>query len=338
MTNERSLPPDAKATSSPFRPRIPDQRNWPASHVNKILKGDALALLKTLPSACVGLAVTSPPYWDVIDYGEPGQIGPGTYEGYLEELLAVWKETQRVLIPNGKLAIVSPIMPIPKEVIGDQHTRHLKNIGADIESTILAECPELLRFSFFVWQKQTSKQMFGSYPFPPNIYENNTIEFINVYVKEGAPPSVPAEAKEASRITQDEWRNLSMQVWPMYPADVKRAGGHPAPFPVSLPQRLIMMYTFRDVPEAGFPGDVVLDMFCGSGSTCLAAKAAGRPFIGFDLSEDYCEIARRRLWSERVDPYEIMLEVQRVRSAAPSRSLQERLFDLDDAEEPSPDA
>ena len=213
----------------------------------------------------------------------------------------IWRESARVLAPNGKIAIVTPIMPIPKSVIGNQHTRHLKNIGSDIEHSILTQVPELARYSLFVWQKQTSVKMFGSYPYPPNLYEDNTIEFINVYVKDGAPPSVPEGAKEPSKLSQQEWRNLTMQVWPIYPADVKRAA-HPAPFPLSLPLRLIMMYTFAEAPDLDFGGDLVLDMFNGSGTTCLAAKALGRKFIGIDLSEDFCATAKKRLRYESVDP------------------------------------
>jgi len=77
-----------------------------------------------------------------------------------------------------------------------------------------------------------------------------------------------------------------MQVWPMYPEDVSRTGGHPAPFPVLLPRRLVLMYTFAAVPEEGFAGDVVLDMFCGTGATCVAAKATGRRYIGIEIVED----------------------------------------------------
>ena len=93
--------------------------------------------------------------------------------------------------------------------------------------------------------------MFGSYPFPPNIYEDNTIEFINVYVKDGPPPQIPKVAKEPSRLTQQEWLNLSMQIWPMYPEDVKRTGGHPAPFPTVLPQRLILSTPSPPIPGLG---------------------------------------------------------------------------------------
>ncbi|MBD3266961.1 site-specific DNA-methyltransferase [bacterium] len=170
----------------------------------------------------------------------------------------------------------------------------------------------LFRYSLFVWQKQTTVKIFGSYPYPPNIYEDNTIEFINVFVKEGKTIHMPWEIKEHSKLTQDEWRNLSMQTWPMYPADVKRAGGHPCPFPLELPLRLIRMYTFKQVAKLDFCGDIVLDMFNGTGATCLAAQALGRHFIGVDLNAEYCAIAQNRLQTEAVDPRAIFLEPIRV--------------------------
>ncbi len=302
--------------------RIPEGSEWPTAHLDKVVAGDALETLRQLPSSSVALAVTSPPYWDVVNYGiDHGEIGQTDYETYLEQLLEVWKETQRVLIPNGKLAIVTPIMPIPKRVIGNQHTRHLKNISADIERTILSHVPTLNRLSLFVWQKQTTVKMFGSYPYPPNIYEDNTIEFINVFVKDGEPPKLDQKSKEMSKLTQPEWLNLTMQVWPIYPEDVTRAGGHPAPFPVALPLRLIKMYTFARSDETGFEGDIVLDMFNGTGASCLAAKASGRHFIGIDLNSGYSLTARNRLALEGVDPNAFILEKARVRKARNSRQL-----------------
>ena len=306
--------------------RIPDQSHWPGGLVDRVVCADARDTLRELPDECVALAVTSPPYWNVVDYGVDGQIGQTDYEEYLDDLIAVWREAQRVLIPNGKLAIVTPVMPIPKSQIGDQHTRHLKNIAFDIEASILRELPGLHRFSLFVWKKQTTTKMFGSYPYPPNIYEDNTIEFINVYVKDGAPPPVPKDAKGPSKLTQAEWRNLSMQIWPMYPEDVKRTGGHPAPFPTVLPQRLALMYSFAAAPEAGFGGDLVLDMFNGTGATTVAAKATGRRWLGIDLNPEFCDYARRRLdphagSANVVNPRAIMLEDVRVLSARDSRQL-----------------
>ncbi|MGI6455936.1 MAG: DNA-methyltransferase [bacterium] len=295
--------------------RIPDPENFPRQWVNRIHNLPALEGLRLLPDACVALAVTSPPYWDVIDYGVAGQTGHSSYDDYLSDLLEVWKETARVLIPNGKLAIVTPIMPIPKKIISEQHTRHLKNISSDIEHTILQHIPELQRYSLFVWQKQTTEKMFGSYPYPPNLYEDNTIEFINVFVKEGVPCPVPKAVKEASRLTQEEWRNLTMQLWSIYPADVKRSGGHPCPFPVELPLRLIRMYTFQRDEANNFIGDIVLDMFNGTGATCLAAKAAGRNYIGFDLNPEYCKASEERLKIEDVNPKQIFLQPVKVKRA-----------------------
>ncbi len=301
--------------------RIPNPENWPNKWVNKILQDDALHALRQLPDECIALVVTSPPYWNTINYGFDGQIGQTSYDQYLQDLLAVWEQTYRVLIPNGKIAIVTPIMPIPKSIVNDQHTRHIKNISNDIEQTILQNIKGLKRYSLFIWQKQTSVKMFGSYPYPPNIYEDNTIEFINVFVKDGIPPSIPLEAKKPSEITKEEWRNLTMQVWPIYPEDVKRAGGHPCPFPVTLPQRFIMMYTFKEAPGAGFKGDIVLDMFNGTGATCIAAKSTGRNWIGIDLNPEYCDAARYRVARETKNPHKILLEPVRVKKPRDSKQL-----------------
>ena len=261
---------------------------------DQIITGDAFAVLRGMPDECCHLAITSPPYWNVVDYGVEGQIGQSSYKKYLDDLLAVWRETARVLVPNGKLCINAPIMPVPKSVNGKQHTRELKDIAGDIRNSIVAAGLMNL-FSVYIWQKQTTTKMFGSYPFPPNIYEDNTVEFIHVYVKPGKPRVLDKAIKEKSKLSQDEWVDLTQQVWWIYPEDVKRAGGHPAPFPVELPARLIAMYSFAAVPEQDFAGDVVLDTFSGSGTSCVAAKRMGRRYVGIDACEEYNEFARNRL-------------------------------------------
>ena len=296
------------------RYRIPDGSHWPHDMVDTVVQGDALKTLTKIPSNSIALIVTSPPYWNTVDYGMDGQIGQSGYDEYIQDMVEIWHESSRILIPNGKLAIIAPIMPVPKKQIGDQHTRHLKNIAFDIEASILQAIPSLYRYSLFVWRKQTTTKMFGSYPYPPNILEDNTVEFINVYVKEGKPLSVSNEVKDANRLTQKEWINLSMQVWPMIPEDGKRIKGHPAPFPVALPQRLIRMYTFKQ--SNGFEGDIVLDVFNGSGTTTLAAKAMGRRYIGIELNPYYCGLAETRLAQYLgVDPNEIMLHPDKVLAA-----------------------
>jgi DNA modification methylase len=258
--------------------------------VDRLFTGHAAAVLSRFPDGCIDLVVTSPPYWTAVGYDERENPWP-SYEAYLVDMQTVWAECARVLRANGKLCINAPVMPIPKAVVV-QHTRHLKNIAADIEHGILA-ATDLVRYSLFVWQKQTSKMMFGSYPYPGNIIENNTIEFIHVYVKSGRPPRFGPEVKAANALTRAEWLDLAQQVWFIYPQDVPRGGKHPAPFPEKLPARLIRLYTYG--AAAHFPGEVVLDPFAGTGTTCAVAKSMGRRYVGIDINPDYVRIAQERV-------------------------------------------
>ncbi len=262
----------------------------PALAADRLFVGDAADVLSRFPDGCIDLIVTSPPYWTAVEYD--GQTAPwASYDGYLEDTMRVWRACARVLRPNGKLCVNAPVMPIPKALI-QQHTRHLKNIASDMEQRILAET-DLERFSLFVWQKQTSKMMFGSYPYPGNIIENNTIEFINVYVKPGKPPKFDAGVKEANKISRAEWLDLTQQVWFMYPQDVRRGGDHPAPFPEKLPARLLRLFSYG--AAGGIPGEIVLDPFVGTGTTCAVARRMGRRYIGIDINETYVRMARERI-------------------------------------------
>jgi DNA modification methylase len=260
---------------------------------NRLMHGDAAEVMKNFPAGSIDLIVTSPPYWTAVEYDGPRSWS--SYKAYLDDMQRVWNECARVLRPNGKLCINAPLLPIPKKLIR-QHTRHLKNIAADMEQRILRKT-ELARYGFFVWQKQTSKMMFGSYPFPGNILENNTVEFIHVYVRPGAPPKFPRDVKTANRLSRTEWLDLTQQVWFMYPEDVKRGGEHPAPFPEKLPARLIRLYSFG--ASENFAGEIVLDPFAGTGTTCVAAKRMGRRYIGIDINERYLDIAAARLRAAR---------------------------------------
>jgi DNA modification methylase len=265
--------------------------------LNMMHQGDAANVMARIPAGSVDLIITSPPYWTAVTYDD-GTIEGGdapacwtTYEDYLDDMFRVWTQCARVLRPNGKLCINAPLMPIPKDII-PQHTRHLKDIAGDIGQMILSHT-DLERYGLFIWQKQTSKMMFGSYPFPGNIIENNTIEMINVYVKPGKPPRFDPEVKEASRLSREEWLDLTQQVWFIYPEDVKRDKDHPAPFPEKLPARLMRLYTFSAFGT--FPGEVVLDPFAGTGATCVVAKRMGRRWIGIDVVPRYVELARDRI-------------------------------------------
>jgi modification methylase len=269
---------------------VPPPGLSPADIEDRLFTGHAAEVLARFPTQCIDLVVTSPPYWTAVQY-EQGANSWASYDAYLADMQTVWSECARVLRPNGKLCINAPIMPIPKQVI-PQHTRHLKNIAFDMEQRILAQT-DLQRYALFVWQKQTSKMMFGSYPYPGNIIENNTIEFINVYVKPGKPPKFAAGVKGANELTRTEWLDLTQQVWFMYPEDVKRGGDHPAPFPEKLPARLMRLYSYGAV--AHFPGEIVLDPFAGTGTTCAVAKSMGRRYVGIDINPAYVEVAQERI-------------------------------------------
>jgi modification methylase len=154
----------------------------------------------------IRLIITSPPYFNIKDYGVKEQIGKSskTYEHYIESLLPVWKECFRILKPNGKLCINAPIMPMEKKLYSTHYNRDILNINNDIEFTILNHT-EFYRYGNIIWDKGSTDQlMMGSYPYPPNFYLLNTIEYINIFVKDGQPEKICKELKDKSRLTKEE--------------------------------------------------------------------------------------------------------------------------------------
>jgi DNA modification methylase len=257
--------------------------------INKFLVGNSLTKLKQMEDDSVDLIITSPPYWNAVEYDKDINTD---YETYLETLTDIFSECARVLRPNGKMAINTPIMPIPQALI-KQDVRHLKDISSDLSEKILTNT-NLNLFSVYIWQKQTSKLMFGSYPYPGNLLENNTIEFIKVYVKPGKSKKYPKNVKENEKLKKHEWIDLIQQVWFMIPEDINRKKNHPAPYPEKLPARLIRMFSCGAFNS--FEGDVILDPFVGTGTTCVVAKKMNRRFIGIDISATYIEHARAKLY------------------------------------------
>jgi DNA modification methylase len=260
--------------------------------INKFLVGNALTKLKQIEDDSIDLVITSPPYWNAVVYDKDINTD---YETYLNTLTEIFSECTRILRPNGKMAINTPIMPVPQALI-KQDVRHLKDISSDLSDKILANT-NLNLFSVYVWQKQTSKLMFGSYPYPGNLLENNTIEFIKVYVKPGKSKKYPKNVKENEKLKKHEWIDLIQQVWFMIPEDINRKKNHPAPYPEKLPARLIRMFSYGAFNS--FEGDVVLDPFVGTGTTCVVAKKMNRRFIGIDISAKYIEHARAKLYKAK---------------------------------------
>lgn len=248
--------------------------------------------------------VTSPPYFSIKDYALDGhqkrrhsdpngsQIGDiADFDTYIDSLLNVWRECWRVLTPNGKLAINTPLMPMLKRVYDTHHNRHIFDLNSEIQHSILRNT-KLHLLDMYVWNRTnpTKRLMFGSYPYPRNFYAQNTIEFITVYVKDGKPANgLPAKIKERSRLSQQEWVDFTKQVWniPVPGKGDSAFGTHPALMPEEIPRRCIRMFTFE--------GETVLDPFAGSGTTLKVAKSLGRNYIGYEIVEAYRPCIERKL-------------------------------------------
>lgn len=257
-----------------------------------------------MPGNSVHLIVTSPPYFNVKDYSLDGyqkksngkrvngQIGDiSDYKKYIAEMLLVWKECERVLKPNGKLAINTPLMPMLKKDFDTHYNRHIFDINSDIEYSILNET-NLFLLDIYVWNRTnpSKKLMFGSYPYPRNFYAQNTIEFITVYVKDGAPENKPSlEIKEKSKLTREEWVEFTKQVWniPIPGKGDAAFGKHSAIMPEEIARRCVRLFSFV--------GNVVLDPFAGSGTTLKVAKELNRHYVGYEISETYKEIIGLKL-------------------------------------------
>ena len=240
----------------------------------------------------IRLIITSPPYFNAKNYDHQDQIGlnSNSYAKYISSMNPVWRECFRVLKPNGKLCINSPILPMDKQTMSTHHNRDYLNINNDIENNIL-NTTEFFRYDLIIWDKGSTDQlMMGSYPHPPNFYGLNTIEFINIFVKDGKPEKIDNKTKTKSKLSKDEWRKYISSIW-KFPPERDRA--HPAPFPVELPFRLIKLFSFTN--------DIILDPFMGSGTTALAAKMVERHFLGYELNKNYIKLGEKRLKKYQAD-------------------------------------
>ncbi|MFH1382453.1 MAG: site-specific DNA-methyltransferase [Chloroflexota bacterium] len=251
---------------------------------HKIFFGDAGKVLRDhVATGSVQLMVTSPPYWNVRDYGHPGQIGyHDTLEAYLSRLDEVWHEVVRALLPDGKLALNIGNIYYSEP---DEKRRTTANLTFQLWER-LDRLKELRFMGTIYWQKTTSREgavLFGSYPYPANFMISNATEPIFVFRKVGTRPVSP-EIKERSKISREEFRSFRDAIWSINGA---AADKHTAAFPVELPRRLIMMYSFVE--------DIVLDPFLGSGTTTRAAMEMGRNSIGIEIQPDFFDYIKEKL-------------------------------------------
>lgn len=222
-----------------------------------------------LPDSSVHLMVTSPPYNVGKDYDQDL-----TMDEYRNLLKTVFKETFRVLVNGGRVCINvanlgrKPYIPLHSYIIQD-----MEEIGFLMRGEI-------------IWNKSASSgtsTAWGSWQSASNPTLRDTHEYILVYSKGSF--SRNTKDKEDS-ITKEEFLTFTKSVWD-FPAESARRVGHPAPFPVELPYRCIQLYTFK--------GNVILDPFCGVGSTCLAAIKSKRHFVGYEINKEYAGAANTRI-------------------------------------------
>jgi len=229
--------------------------------------------MSELPDSSVQLMVTSPPYNDRKEYDEDLSL-----MDYLSFLERVWMETRRVLVPGGRMCI------------------NVANLGRKPYIPLHAFIAEqaiglgFLMRGEIIWNKAASASpstAWGSWKSAGNPTLRDVHEYILVFSKDAYKRQNPLE--RASTITRDEFLEYNKSVW-NFPTESARKVGHPAPFPVELPRRLIQFYTFEN--------EIVLDPFMGSGQTAIAARKSGRRYIGYDTNENYVALANQRIRKE----------------------------------------
>ena len=254
---------------------------------HKLIQGDSrnLSLIK---DRSVHLIITSPPYWQLKDYGNDGQIGfHDSYESYINNLNAVWTECYRVLHDGCRLCIN----------IGDQFARSVyygRYKVIPIRTEIIRFC-EMLGMDYMgavIWQKQTTMNttgggaVMGSFPYPRNGILKIDYEFILIFKKQGKAPVPTVEQKKLSEMTKEEWNAYFASHWNFGGA---KQDGHIAVFPEELPRRLIKMFSFA--------GETVFDPFMGSGTTALAARNLQRNSIGYEINPDFKQYYEQKVVS-----------------------------------------
>lgn len=244
-------------------------------YLNKIILGDALETLKTLPTNYVHLIITSPPYNLDKPYSNHNDKMP--YSNYLHWIKKVWRQCKRVLVDGGRLCIN----------IGENKRQ---NITYPTFSAFIQHCVDLKMFyrGTLIWNKNSAAKhcAWGSWNSCSNPHIVPRHEYIIIFSKR----TYKLEGEKAScDLDKNEFMKYTRSVW-NFGTESKKKIGHPTPFPVELPRRLIKFYSYKN--------NTVLDPFAGSGTVGVAAAKLGRNFILIDNSKEYCQLALRRISNE----------------------------------------
>jgi len=250
-----------------------------------IINGDSREM-KEVKDSSIDLIVTSPPYWNIKDYGVKEQIGYNqSLNEYFDDLHKVFSECYRVLKSGRRMCIN----------IGDQFARatdYGKYKVIPLHAEVIVRC-EQIGFDYMgaiIWQKKTTMNptggatVMGSYPYPPNGMIEIDYEFILIFKKPGKSEKVPKEVKEKSKLSKEEWKEYFSGHWKIPGV---RQHEHQAMFPEEIPRRLIKMYSYID--------DIVLDPFLGSGTTAKVSLDLERNFIGYEINSVYIPIIQNKI-------------------------------------------
>src|SRR6185295_6526678 len=240
-----------------------------------VYEGDARHL-DFIPDEAVHLICTSPPYGDLKEYpNHPDQLGNlDSYETFLEEMDAVWKECRRILVPGGRVACVVGDVCISRRKGGRHHVLPLsadlqvraRKLGFDNLTPI-----RWLKVSNIKLEASKSARYLGK-PNLPNGIVKNDVEHILFFRKPGGYRSPTEEIERHSFIPTDEYVKWFSPIWDDVRGQLRR--DHPAPYPVEIARRLIRMYSFV--------GDTVVDPFGGTGTTAVAAIETGRNSVSVE--------------------------------------------------------
>lgn len=259
----------------------------------------AIDKLKVLPENSVALVVTSPPYFVGKEYelavmgeADSGHRVPETYFEFLDILRDVFRECNRVLEPGGRIAVN----------VANLGRKPYRSLSADIISLLQDDLGMLLRGEV-IWEKADATSgscAWGSFAKASNPVLRDVSERVIIASKGRFSRAVALKKRRTSglphesSLANDEFVDVTKDIWKIQPESATRIG-HPAPFPIELPRRLIDLYTYK--------GDIVVDPFVGSGTTIVAAARTGRIGVGFDTDADYVELAEQRLEAEldRID-------------------------------------
>jgi site-specific DNA-methyltransferase (adenine-specific) len=263
------------------------------STTQRLINGDARDL-SFLPDESIHLVITSPPYWNLKKYNDnPSQLGHiDDYEQFLGELRKVWEHVFRILVPGGRLVCVVGDVCVSRRQFG----RHLVfPLHSDI--SVICRRVGFDNLNPIIWHKianasfevENGSKFLGK-PYEPNAIIKNDIEFILMQRKPGGYRKPTDEQRRLSKFDKKDFNEWFQQIWTIPGASTRK---HPAPFPIELATRLVRMFSFY--------GDTILDPFCGSGTSLIAALRNGRNGIGIEIDPKYCRMAAKIMKTECVD-------------------------------------